>query len=181
MSVKEIIENRHTVRRFQDRPVDRDIIRQCINAGRLAPSAENVQPWRYIIVDDVEVKSRLVAKAFSGVYRPTRWAAQAPVLIVICGKLDVLANHMGKQITGISYYQIDIGISGEHVVLQAEELGLGSCWIGWFSSRGASKALKLPRSWRPTAVLAMGYPSESQPRHREKLDMNDICFFNKVN
>ncbi|MDZ7725644.1 MAG: nitroreductase family protein [candidate division KSB1 bacterium] len=180
MSVRETLQQRHTVRHFTDQPVDRDILRQCINAGRLAPSAENVQPWRYIVVDDTEVKSRLVSKAFSGVYRPTRWAAKAPVLIVVCGKLDIIANRLGKQITGISYYLIDIGISGEHVVLQAEELGLGSCWIGWFSSRGAAKALKLPRSWRPTAILAMGYPADSQPRPREKRSMDEICYFNRV-
>ena len=180
MSVREIIQQRHTVRRFTDQPVDRDILRQCIEAGRLAPSAENVQPWRYVIIDDPEVKTSLVSNAFSGIYRPTRWAAGAPVLVVMCAKLDVLANRLGKQITGLSYYLIDIGISGEHVVLQAEELGLGSCWIGWFSTRGASKALNLPRSWRPVAVLAMGYPSDAQPRQKTKLDLEDICYFNTV-
>lgn len=180
MSIHHLLENRHTVRRFTSTPISRDILCQCINAGRLAPSAENVQPWRYVVVDHKDIKSNLVSKAFSGVYRVTRWAAKAPVLIVICAKLDILANRLGKQITGISYYMIDIGISGEHVVLQAQELGLGSCWIGWFSSRGAAKALDLPRSWKPVAILAMGYPADSPHKTRKKLDLDQICFFNQV-
>jgi nitroreductase len=145
----------------------------------VAPSAENVQPWRFAIIDDPEKKSLLAEHAFSGLYRATRWAERAPVLVVIFARLDVLANRIGKQITGLHYYLIDIGIAGEHFVLQAQELGLGSCWIGWFSSKGVKKALHVPRAYRPVCIIALGYPDPNYRRKRSKIPWQNITFFNE--
>jgi len=145
----------------------------------VAPSAENVQPWRFAIVDDPAAKEKLARHAFSGIYRATRWAAKAPVLVVIFAELDILANRIGKQMTGINYYLIDIGIAGEHFVLQAQELGLGTCWIGWFNAKGARKALGAPRSFRAVEMMALGYPAEGYKRTRKRNSINNISFFNE--
>jgi nitroreductase len=168
-----------SMRKFQNKAVDRQLIEQCVEAARIAPSAENVQPWRFAIVDDPATKAKLATQAFSGVYRATRWAAKAPVLVVIFAELDILANRLGKQMTGINYYLIDVGIAGEHFVLQAQELGLGSCWIGWFNAKGAKKALKAPRSYRAVEMLALGHPDENYQRTRKRHSINDISFFNE--
>lgn len=174
----ELASTRSSVRSFQPTPVPREALVQCVEAARLAPSAENSQPWRYLIVDDPQVKERLARYAFSGIYRATLWAAQAPVLVVLFARLDLLANRLGRRITGIPYYLIDIGISGEHFVLQAHELGLGTCWIGWFSARGVKKAVAAPLGYRPSAMLAVGYPAHSTLRAKRRRPLEEIYRFN---
>lgn len=174
-----LVQSRQSVRRFQDRPVEREKLNACLEAARLAPSAENVQPWRFCIADDPTIKSRLAKHAFSGIYRATRWAERAPVLVVIFAQLDILANRLGTQMTGINYYLIDVGIAGEHFVLQAQELGLGSCWIGWFSAKGAKQALNVPKSYRAVEMLAVGYPHKNYQRQRKRKPLNEIHFYNE--
>lgn len=173
------MQSRVSIRKFQDRPVDRQVLLHCLDAARLAPSAENVQPWRFAIVDDPVTKEKLAKQAFSGIYRATRWAAKAPVLVVIFAELDILANRIGKQMTGINYYLIDIGIAGEHFVLQAQELGLGTCWIGWFNAKGARKALGAPRSFRAVEMMALGHPAAGYKRTRKRKSIDNMSFFNE--
>jgi len=154
----ELIQSRRSIRKYQDKPVEREKILQCIDAARLAPSAENVQPWRFIILDDPGIIKQFSTHAFSGIYSPSRFATKAPVIIVILAKLDILANRIAKQIQDIHFYFIDIGIAGEHLVLQAQELGLGTCWIGWFNPRKVRKFLKIPRTHKIISLISMGYP-----------------------
>ena len=178
--LQRLIQTRRSVRRFKSDPVPREMLIQCVEAARLAPSAENVQPWRFVIVDDPQLKDELAKKAFSGIYSATRWASKAPVLVVILAELDILANRLGKQITGLHYYLIDIGIGGEHFVLQAHELGLGSCWIGWFSQKGVRKALNVPRKYKPVLMLAVGFPDVVKFKEKKRRTLDDICWFNGI-
>ena len=175
-----IVKTRQSVRKYTDRPVEREKLIQCVEAARLAPSAENVQPWHFLIVDDPDLKNNLADQAFSGVFRPTLWAKKAPVLVVILATPDILANRIGKQITGIQYYLLDIGIAGEHFVLQARELGLGTCWIGWFNAKGVKKALNLPKKYRPVSILSVGYPETEHIREKKRNTIENICFFNTL-
>ena len=161
--------------------MEREKLIQCVQSAQLAPSAENVQPWRFCIVDDPATKKKLADAAFAGIYRATRWAERAPVLVVIFAQPDILANRIGKQMTGINYYLIDIGIAGEHFVLQAEELGLGTCWIGWFHAKRAKKALGVPHSYRAVEMLALGYAAEDYKRTRKRKSINEIHFYNEYN
>jgi len=165
--LQELIRGRRSVRRYLETPVDRDKILACLEAARLAPSAENVQPWRFLVVDDPSLKDRLTAQAFSGIYSMSRFARHAPVIIVILARLDLLANRLGRQIQGTSFYLIDIGAAGEHIALQAQELGLGTCWIGWFNARRVRKLLRIPRRFKLVALLALGH-AEDQPSGEKK-------------
>ena len=176
-----LVQTRRSIRRFEQSPVEREKINACIEAARVAPSAEHVQPWRFIVIDDPDKKKMLTSKAFSGIYSPTKWASHAPVIIVILAKLDILANRIGKQIQGTNYYLIDIGIAGEHLVLQAHELGLGSCWIGWFSAKGVQKALSIPRNYKIVSLLALGYPASYPPKEKIRKSFDQICCFNNTN
>ncbi len=174
-----LVEQRQSIRKFSEQPVEREKIVACIEAARLAPSAENVQPWRFVVLDEPQAIRRFGEAAFSGVYRFSRWVMDSPVIIAIFANLDWIANRIGKQIQGTSYYLIDIGIAGEHIVLQAEEQGLGSCWIGWFDSKKGAKILEAPRNWKLTALLAVGYPARPIPSGKAKKALDDILFFNK--
>jgi len=174
----QLVAGRKSVRKFIDKPVERRKILTCIEAARLAPSAENVQPWRFLVLDDRLIIDEFGQYAFSGIYKYSRWALKAPVLIAICAELDWLANRIGKEIQGTRYYLIDIGIAGEHLVLQAQELGLSTCWIGWFHAKKAKKFLKIPRTWKVTALIAMGYPKNKLREKRKKKKIEEILYFN---
>ncbi len=176
----ELVQNRRSIRRFQEKPVEREKIRACLEAARLAPSAENVQPWRFLVVDDPRIKERFAAEAFSGIYSFSRFAAKAPVLIIILARLDFVANRLGKQIQGVPFYFLDIGIAGTHLVLQAEELGLGTCWIGWFSQRKTRKFFKIPRKYKVVCLLAMGYPAGRPTRGKKRRPLEEIAWFNRL-
>ncbi|MBN2010605.1 nitroreductase family protein [candidate division KSB1 bacterium] len=174
----DLVHQRRSIRRYADKPVELDKIRACIEAARVAPSAENVEPWRFIVLNDPAIKQPFCDAAFSGVYKFTQWASKAPVIIVVLAKLDILANRIGKQIQGTNYYLIDIGIAGEHFVLQAAELGLGTCWIGWFNSKKARKFLKIPASYKVVSLISMGYPDRQPQNEKKRLQLNDILWMN---
>ncbi len=180
MTFQQLVKNRRSIRRYLERPVEREKILACIEAVRLAPSADNVQPWRFLIIDDPELKAKFAQEVFSGIYFISKFAAKAPVLIMILGRLDIIANRIGKQIQNIHFYLIDIGIAGEHIVLQAEELGLGSCWIGWFNIRKARKFLKIPRKYKIVSLMAMGYYEKRPTREKKRKELEEIAWFNKI-
>lgn len=175
----ELVRNRRSVRRYLDRPVEREKILTCLEAARLAPSAENVQPWRFLVIDDPDVRKRFAASAFSGIYAFSGFAAKAPVLIVILARPDLVANRIGKQIQGVTFYLIDIGISGEHLALQAEELGLGTCWIGWFNSRATRRFFRIPRPYKIVALMALGYPEARPLPEKRRKSLAEIAQFNQ--
>jgi len=175
-----IIQQRRSIRRFLPVPVEREKIAACLEAARIAPSAENAQSWRFLVVDAPEVKDSLAKEAFSGIYKMTQFAAQAPVLIVLLAKLDFLAHRVGNKIQGVPYFLLDLGIAGEHMVLQAEELGLGTCWIGWFNIRATRKFFKIPRKYKIVALLSLGYPASRPPRDRVRKSMEEIAWWNEI-
>lgn len=174
----QLFQARRSIRKYLPKSVERDKIISCLEAARLAPSAENVQPWRFIVLDDPAIKNEFASHAFSGIYAPTRFAANAPVIIVVLARLDFLANRIGKQIQGIHFYLIDIGIAGEHLVLQAQELGLGCCWIGWFNMRRVRKFLKIPRAYKIVSLISMGYPESTDLRPKHRRPLSEIAWFN---
>jgi nitroreductase len=180
MTFQQLVKNRRSIRRYLERPVEREKILACIEAARLAPSADNVQPWRFLIIDDPELKAKFAKEVFSGIYFISKFAAKAPVLIMILARLDIIANRIGKQIQNIHFYLIDIGIAGEHIVLQAEELGLGSCWIGWFNIRKARKFLKIPRKYKIVSLMAMGYYEKRPTREKKRKELEEIAWFNEI-
>jgi nitroreductase len=176
----EIVRSRRSIRRFLPREVEREKILACLEAARLAPSADNVQPWRFAVLDDPAVKERACAAAFSGIHGLSRFAAQAPVVIVVLARLDFLANRLGRRIQGIQFYLIDIGIAVEHLVLQAEELGLGTCWVGWFNPRALRRVLRIPKKYKPVALLPIGYAASRPPRETKRKPLEAIAWFNAV-
>lgn len=177
---QKLVRERRSFRRYRDKPVEREKIFTCLEAARLAPSAENVQPWRFLVLDHPIKKNELARQVFSGIYGASRFAGKAPVLIVILARLDFIANRIGKQIQNVHFYLIDIGIAGEHIVLQAQELGLGTCWIGWFNKKKARKLLKIPRKYKIVSFLSMGYPEKAPSPNKKRKKLDQIAWFNKI-
>lgn len=179
-SFQQLVRNRRSIRKYLEKPVDRDIVLSCLEAARMAPSADHVQPWRFLVIDEPELKKNFTDEVFSGIYSSTKFATKAPVIIVMLAKLDIVANRIGKQIQGIHYYFIDMGIAGEHIVLQAEELGLGTCWIGWFSTRKTRKILNIPRKYKIVSLLSMGYCETRPSKEKQRKTLSEIAWFNKI-
>lgn len=177
MALMDTIRQRRSVRKYLDKKIEREKIVRCIEAARLAPSAENVQPWRFIVLEGERFKTHFCQQVTSGIYSPTRFIQNAPGIIAIAARLDILANRIGKWIQGTSYYLLDIGIAGEHLVLQAQELGIGTCWIGWFNAKKARNLLNIPGKYRVVALIAMGYPAEGATKDRPDLSLEEILFF----
>lgn len=179
-SFQRLVRSRRSIRRFLPVPVEREKILACIEAARLAPSADNAQPWRFLVIDEPEIKAKFCQEVFSGIYRISRFAAQARVLIMILARLDIVANRLGKWIQGIPFYLIDIGIAGEHLVLQAEELGLGTCWIGWFNISKARRFFCIPKKYRVVSLIAMGYYEKKSTGEKKRRRLEEIVWFNKL-
>lgn len=161
MNLDEIIAARHSVRAYTDTPVSREDIRAMLEAARAAPSASNSQTWRFIVVTDPEVRARLCEEGMMPIIR-NKFMREAPCIIVGCAQLDLIANRLGTGFTGIDYYQIDMGIALEHLVLKATELGLGTCWVGWFREERVKEILGVPEKARVLALISVGYSREKQ-------------------
>ncbi len=174
----DLVRSRRSIRRFLDRPVEREKITVCLEAARLAPSAHNAQPARYIVIDAPELKEDVCRAAFSGIYSMCRFAAQAPVMIVILAKTSVVAHQLAPGLQGVPFHFVDIGIAGEHFILQAEELGLSTCWIGWFNGRKVRKALKVPRRYKIVALLPVGHAASRPPRPTVRKPLEEVAWWN---
>ena len=176
MSFLELVRKRQSERKYSDKLVPRETIERCLEAARLAPSACNSQPWTFMVVEG-ELKSRLAEAAFSGIYSMNSFAARAPVLIVVITERSRYAARLGGQIRGVQYSLIDIGISCEHLILQAAEEGLGTCWLGWFNEKGVKQALGLSRSARIDIIISMGYPESDLHRDKNRKSADDVRQF----
>ncbi len=157
MTLLDIIRHRKSIRNFLDRPAEREKIMTCLEAARLAPSACNSQPWKFIAVDDRQLKDRLCRAAFSGIYSINAFCKTAPVIVVVISEKSRFIARIGELFRGTKYYLIDIGIACEHFILQAEELGLGTCWIGWFNERAVKSTLNIPQRKKIDILIAVGY------------------------
>lgn len=175
MTLDEIFAARRSVRSYAPRPVGEEALRALVEAARVAPSACNSQTWRFVAVTDPALIAHIAEKGMRPVIR-NEWVRSAPLLIVGCAQLDLLANRLGSSVTGIEYYQIDLGIAMEHMVLKATELGLGTCWIGWFHEKKIKEILGIPRTVKVLALLSVGYSEGKEALPRKRKPIEEIWF-----
>ncbi len=173
----DLVKKRRSVRRYRPDEVPRELIERCLEAVRHAPTACNTQSWRFIVVEGA-LKEELVRESLGGIVVPNRFAAGAPVIVVIASDMDFIAHRVGGTVKGIEYHLIDAGIAGEHFVLQAAELGLGTCWIGWFDQKAVKRVLSMPSGWTVCAMLTLGYPAES-PGDKKRKTLREISEFRR--
>jgi nitroreductase len=173
MPLLDVMNQRKSVRNFIDKPVEREKLMVCLEAARIAPSATNSQPWKFIVVDDKPIKDKLCAAAFGGIYMLNSFCKKAPVIIVVVSERAKFMSRIGGMFRGTEFSLIDIGIACEHLVLQAVDQGLGTCWIGWFDEGAVKKVLNIPPGKKVAILIALGYydPAKINPeRNRDPLD-----------
>ena len=171
----DLVHKRRSVREYLPDPVPREMIESCIEAARFSPSASNTQGWRFFIVEG-EMKNRLVKEAMGGVVVPNRFASGAPVIVALAMELNLVTHRLGAGMKRIDYHLLDAGIAGEHFVLRAAELGLGTCWIGWFDKKKAKRILDIPSSWDLPALITVGFP-DGEPKPKDRRLASEICTF----
>lgn len=175
MTFAELIIRRKSVRGYSGKQVSMEIINQCLEAARMAPSACNSQPWKFLIIRDAQLIRKVVHKSMSGIYRMNAFASEAPVLVVVLTERSRYIARLGGTLRHVKYSLIDIGIACDHFTLQAAELGLGTCWIGWFNEKKLKKILHLPRWKRVDVVLTLGYPDQEYgPVPKSRKSIQDI-------
>lgn len=172
MNVSDCILTRRSVRSYLRKEVDRETLGKVLEAGRAAPSAGNIQPWFFIVVDDPAKIKGLAASSYG-----QDWMAQAPQHIVVCGKpLEVKRNY---GIRGERLYLIqDCAAATQNMLLQAHALGLGACWVGAFDEDKVRNILGIVEEIRPQAIITLGYAAE-QPLPPAKRKLDNVVFFNK--
>jgi len=169
MNVLEAIKARRSVRAYQDRAVEEDKLKAVLEAGRLAPSAKNLQEWRFVVVTDADIRKKLVPAA-----RNQSFVAQAPVVIAGCA--EDTDNLMP---CGQLSYPIDVTIAVDHMTLAAVELGLGTCWIGAFDEAKVREILGIPGHVRIVTLLTLGYPADGGGHGKSRLSLDEIVKYEK--
>ncbi len=155
MLFSELIKQRRSVRSYKDQPVEKEKIIQCLEAARMAPSANNSQPWNFLVVDNKELKSRVAeATVTMGFNKFTR---EAPVLIVVIRERANLFTALGGWMQHTEFSGYDVGIAVSHFCLQAAELGLGTCIIGLFDQKKIKELLQIEPKKEVALVLSLGY------------------------
>jgi nitroreductase len=166
MEVSVALRERRSVRSYRDMDVEDEKLMKVLEAGRLSPSAVNRQEWKFVIVRSSE-KRKLLAEAACG----QSFVGQAPVVLVACA-----TESRAIMTCGQPAYTVDVSIAFAYMILQACELGLGTCWIGAFKEDEVKKILNIPDHIRVVAISPMGYPArQTLPRPRKSLD-EIVCY-----
>jgi len=168
MDVLTAINGRRSVRAYKAAEVEEEKLKKVLEAARLSPSASNRQDWKFIVVRNMETRKKLAKAAFG-----QSFIGEAPVVIVACGTEPKTTMACGQ-----AAHTVNVSIACAFMILEAYELGLGTCWVGAFNEDEVKKVLKIPEPVRAVAVIPLGYPDES-PSQRSRKDLEQIICFEK--
>jgi nitroreductase len=162
----DVIYQRRSIRKFKTDPISKEIIEKLLKAAQMAPSAGNLQARDFIVVTNPVVKKKLSEVALN-----QQFLVQAPVVIVLCANVPRSSRvYSGR---GELYSIQDTTASLMILMLAAQDLGLGTCWVGAFSEADVSEILMIPPHINPICLLALGYPAESPPAS-DRMDISKI-------
>ena len=169
MNFSELVKQRQSDRKYKNDAVPRELLVQCIESARLSPSACNAQPWRFVVVDEAELKNKVADCAAS--LGMNKFALQAPVIIaVVLEKMNMLSA-IGSVIRDKEFSLLDVGIAVNQLCLQAADLGLGTCIVGWFNEKEVKRLLHIPKSKRVPLLITVGFPdAATRDKVRKSLD-----------
>lgn len=180
MQFSELVHVRQSVRAYKDKPVETEKLNLALEALRLAPSASNGQPWKVIVVDEPELKNKVAQATFSSVVPLNKFSLTAPVIIVLTVEKMRLITQVSAWLKKREFSLVDIGIAAEHLCLQAAELGLGSCIIGWFDEYPIKKLLHISKNKKIGLLITLGYPADGyEIRRKKRKTFEEIIRFNK--
>jgi nitroreductase len=175
----DLAKSRRSVRTYTGKNIERKDLELCVEAARYAPSACNAQPWSFIIVDDPEKRDLVAEAAAYGPGDLNSFARDARAFVAIVSEKQKFAAWIGGKLRNIDFRDTDIGIACAHLVLQAQELGIGSCILGWFNEGKIKKILRVPRFRKIELVIALGYPAETEFSEKKLKDKDSAVFLNK--
>jgi len=170
MDLMEAIKTRRSIRRYKPVPVPEDLLKEVLNASRMAPSADNAQPWKFVIARDEQVKLKLAA-ACNG----QKFIVQAPIVIVACGIPEEAFQTAGGY---MSSHVIDVSIALDHLTLAAHAGGLGTCWIVSFKEEKVKEVLGMPEDVRVVALTPLGYPDEA-PDKTPRKNLEELVVYDR--
>ena len=175
MDFMAIAQMRQSDRSYLSTPVEQVKLDRIMECARLAPSACNAQPWKFIVVNDPELKQQ-VAEAAKGLGM-NKWAVQAPVIIVAVEERPNLSSMAGGLVKNKHFPLIDMGIATEHICLAAAAEGLGTCIMGWFDEKKIRALLNVPKNKRITLLISLGYPAK-ETRKKVRKDISEVVTYN---
>jgi nitroreductase len=179
MNFLDLVNKRYSVRNYKTTPVPQEKVVRCIEAARLAPSACNSQPWKFVIADDPALVNELAKAAFEGLLDFNNFAFKSPVLVLIVCERESLSAKFGSIVKKKNFSLMDIGIAAEHFCLQAAEEGLGTCMLGWFNEKKVKKMLSISRLKRVELIITVGFSADEKiPRKRRK-SIDEVLSCNK--
>lgn len=175
--IKEI-EMRRSIRKYIDKPVKNEKITEVLEAGRLAPSGNNTQPWHYIVVKSEEMREKIMQASHN-----QKWMITAPVFIVcvadvrcrIKEDIEVYLDDNSPQ-DEVKRIIRDTSISVGYMLLQANNLGLGVCWVAEFTQEEIRPVLNIPSDKYVVGVITVGYPNEN-PKARPRKKLEEIVHY----
>jgi nitroreductase len=179
LNFMELVNLRQSVRQYADRPVEREKIQRCLEAARLAPSACNSQPWKFIVVDDPELTKAVALKTFGKVVSFNHFTLQVPVFILIISEPPNVTAKFGAIVKNRPLHLIDIGIAAIQFCLQAVQEGLGTCMLGWFDEKPIKQLLHIPPTKRLDLIITLGYPESNEIRSKTRKTLDQIASYNK--
>lgn len=163
-SFLELVEARYSSRSYSDRAVEPEKVEYLLECARLAPSAVNFQPWKFVVVESAEKRARLQECYLR------EWFREAPLYVVVCADK---AQSWKRRLDGHDHADIDAAIATEHICLAATELGLGSCWVCNFDADLCSEVLDLEGELYPVAIVPIGYPTD-EPTSKKRKPIEDV-------
>lgn len=166
MDVFEAINNRRSIRKYKENQVEDEKLDKILETARISPSAANRQEWKFIVVKDSETRKKLVNAA-----KGQKFVAQAPITIVACSTESERIMPCGQHA-----YTVDLSIAVSFMILEATELGLGTCWLGAYDEDAVKKILNIPDEIRVPAMFTLGYADEN-PGQRPRKDLEEISCF----
>ena len=169
MNLKELIEARYSVRAYSEREVEDEKLALVLEAARLAPTAANRQPFRVVVVRGAEARQAM-SEGYS-----RKWFYTAPVIIAVCG----VAGESWVRSDHTNYNLADCAIVMDHIIMQAWDLGLGSCWIADFKPEPVRRILQLPPRVEPVLLTPLGYAAD-EPRSKRRKATKELVYWESM-
>ena len=161
-----VIRFRRSIRNFKKTEIPKEAMERILEAGRMAPSACNAQPWKFVVITDRELALK-IGKAAAGLGM-NKFAKDAPVHILVVEESANITSLLGGKVKDKHFPLIDIGIAAAHITLAAESEGLGSCILGWFDEKEMKRLTGIPASKRVLLDIAIGYPVKEKRKKMRK-------------
>jgi nitroreductase len=180
MDFLQLAAKRQSTRAYQNTPVPRETLARCLEAARLAPSAHNRQPWKFIVADDPAVVERLRTRITNEQISINTFIQNCPVIVAAVRELRPMAGSQRYSAWSMDFTPYDLGMAVENLCLAAADQGLGSCIIGVFEREPVKEILGIPQEKPLELLVALGFPAQGDPaRVKKRLSLEEIVSFNR--